>query len=540
MDRGPIPESVVVTTTSEPDELRLARKQHWVNHVARHAFERGGLTAIVFGDRRITWAELQQRVVAVSAALAERGVGRGDRVALLMGNQAEYIEIMIAANRLGAIAVPINFRLSVEEVAFTLDNSGSAVLFVDESAGATGIGAAAAAESQVLVVEVGGGDDSADGTTPYDVLLAHTGVGAAVVEVDEAESALLMYTSGTTGRPKGAVLTHRNLAAQSATNVMAFRIEMHDEVSLCAAPLFHIGTLGLVAPSILMGATMVVLPSISFDAGTFLDVAERERVTSTFLVPTQWQAVCDEQERTPRDLSRLRVSSWGAAPASDTLLRRMAEVLPGSSSLALFGQTEMSPVTCVLEAKDSRRKLGSVGRPVPGVWARVVDSEMVDVQPGEVGEIVYRGPGLMSGYWNNPEATAEAFAGGWFHSGDLVRMDDEGFIYVVDRAKDMIISGGENIYCAEVENALAGHPDIAEVAVVGRDHERWGETPVAVVSLKQGAADLTIEALRSWAGERLARYKLPTDLVVVDALPRNASGKVIKNTLRAPAATLPA
>ncbi|PTR35947.1 fatty-acyl-CoA synthase [Rhodococcus sp. OK611] len=527
--------------STENDELGLARKQHWVNQVARHAFERGDLPAIVFGDCRITWAELQQRVVAVSAALAERGVGRGDRVALLMGNQAEYIEIIIAANRIGAFAVPINFRLSVGEVAFTLDNSGSVVLFVDKQASASGIAAAAEAEGQVLVFQVGEGiDESAGGATPYDVLVAHPGSGAPIAVTEESEPALLMYTSGTTGRPKGAVLTHRNLAAQAATNVMAFRFETHDEVSLCAAPLFHIGTLGLVAPAILMGATMVILPSVSFDAGALLDVAERERVTSTFLVPTQWQAVCDEQERMPRDLSRLRVSSWGAAPASDTLLRRMDEVLPGASSLALFGQTEMSPVTCVLEAKDSRRKLGSVGRPAPGVWARIVDPDMVDVQPGEVGEIVYRGQGLMSGYWNNPEATARAFAGGWFHSGDLVRVDDEGFIYVVDRAKDMIISGGENIYCAEVENALAGHPDIAEVAVIGRAHATWGETPVAVVALKPGAADLTIEELRTWAGDRLARYKLPTDLVVVDSLPRNASGKVTKNVLRIPAATLPA
>ena len=524
--------------SSELEELALARKQHWVNQVARHAFERGGLTAIAFGDRRITWGELQQRVVAVSAALAERGVGRGDRIALLMGNQLEYIEIMVAANRLGAIAVPINFRLSVDEVAFTLDDSGSAVLFVDEQSSATGLAAAAEAAGPVQVFQVC--SESAIGATPYDVLVSHPGSGTTPAMVDKADPALLMYTSGTTGRPKGAVLTHRNLAAQSATNVMAFRFEMHDEVSLCAAPLFHIGTLGLVAPSILMGAAMVILPSVSFDAGALLDVVERERVTSTFLVPTQWQAVCDEQERAPRDLSRLRVSSWGAAPASDTLLRKMGEVLPGASSVALFGQTEMSPVTCVLEAKDALRKLGSVGRPVPGVWARIVDPDMVDVRPGEVGEIVYRGPGLMTGYWNNPEATAQAFAGGWFHSGDLVRMDDEGFIYVVDRAKDMIISGGENIYCAEVENALAGHPDIAEVAVIGRAHERWGETPVAVVSLKPGAADLTIGELRAWAGERLARYKLPTELVVVDVLPRNASGKVTKNVLRTPAATVPA
>jgi fatty-acyl-CoA synthase len=189
-------------------------------------------------------------------------------------------------------------------------------------------------------------------------------------------------------------------------------------------------------------------------------------------VPTQWQALCADSSVTSRDLA-LRVISWGAAPASDTLLRRMAEVFPEATNIAVFGQTEMSPVTCVLDGVDALRKLGSVGKPISTLAVRVVDAELRDVPAGEVGEIVYRGPTTMAGYWRNPEATAAAFDGGWFHSGDLVRRDEEGFVYVVDRKKDMIISGGENIYCAEVENALAAHPAIAEVAVIGRPHDRW-------------------------------------------------------------------
>ncbi len=200
--------------------------------------------------------------------------------------------------------------------------------------------------------------------------------------------------------------------------------------------------------------------------------------------------------------------------------------------MAVFGQTEMSPITCVLDGDDAIRKLGSVGRVIPTIQARVVDDEMNDVAPGEVGEIVYRGPTMMREYWNNPTATSEAFYGGWFHSGDLVRVDEEGFVYVVDRKKDMIISGGENIYCAEVENVLFGHPKVLEAAVIGRPDAKWGEVPVAVVALKPGNDDLTLDELQPYLNEHLARYKHPKEVVIVDALPRNASGKVVKGELR--------
>jgi fatty-acyl-CoA synthase len=240
--------------------------------------------------------------------------------------------------------------------------------------------------------------------------------------------------------------------------------------------------------------------------------------------------VCAAQRANPRQL-RLRVLSWGAAPASDTLLREMSATFPGTQILAAFGQTEMSPVTCMLLGEDAIRKLGSVGKVIPTVSARIVDDEMNDVPIGQVGEIVYRAPTLMAGYWNNPQATAEAFAGGWFHSGDLVRQDEEGYIWVVDRKKDMIISGGENIYCAEVENVLAAHPGIVEVAVIGRPHHKWGEIPVAVAAITR--ATLTLDDLDEFLTERLARYKHPKALEIVDALPRNPAGKVLKTDLRA-------
>jgi fatty-acyl-CoA synthase len=283
----------------------------------------------------------------------------------------------------------------------------------------------------------------------------------------------------------------------------------------------------------LLGRPTVIYPLGAFDPGELLGVLEAEGVTGIFLVPAQWQAVCAEQQSNPRRL-QLRTLSWGAAPASDTLLRSMSETFPGTRILAAFGQTEMSPVTCMLLGDDAIRKLGSVGKVIPTVAARVVDETMNDVPVGQVGEIVYRAPTLMVGYWNNPKATEEAFAGGWFHSGDLVRQDEEGYVWVVDRKKDMIISGGENIYCAEVENVLAGHPAVAEVAVIGRADQKWGEVPVAVVALAAAAGGtLALGDLDEFLTNQLARYKHPKAIEVVDALPRNPAGKVLKTELRA-------
>jgi fatty-acyl-CoA synthase len=340
-----------------------------------------------------------------------------------------------------------------------------------------------------------------------------------------------MYTSGTTGRPKGAVLSHQNLQCQALTVIRAWRLFGDDEVNLCAAPMFHIASIGAVAPMVLIGATTVLMPSGGFSAAATLELMEAERITCMFLVPSQWQMICADPSLPGRDLSALKTVSWGAAPATTTLLTQMAEAFPRAANVAVFGQTEMSPVTCALDGADALRKIGSVGKPVTTVSARIVDDDMKDVPPGEVGEIVYRGPQVMSGYWQDPAATAEALRGGWFHSGDLVREDEDGFLYVVDRKKDMIITGGENVYCAEVENVLASHPAVAELAVIGAPHERWGETPAAVAALHPGAS-LTVDELREWGTGRLARYKLPTVLHIVPGLPRNPSGKVMKTVLR--------
>ncbi|OBJ57374.1 fatty-acid--CoA ligase FadD5 [Mycobacterium sp. 1423905.2] len=505
----------------------LARRQNWVNQLERHAMMQPRTPAIRFLGTTETWADLRRRVGALAGALSRRGVGFGDRVMILMLNRPEFVEAVLAANMLGAIAVPLNFRLTPTEIAFLVEDSAARVILTETVLAPVAVGVRGIQPMLDTVVVAGGSTD--DSALAYEDLIEEPGDEPEPVDIPNDAPALIMYTSGTTGRPKGAVLTHTNITGQTMTGLYTNGANINSDVGFIGVPLFHIAGIGNMFTGMLLGLPTVIYPLGAFDPAQLLDVLEAEKVTGIFLVPAQWQAVCAEQQARPRDL-KLRVISWGAAPAPDTLLRQMAEVFPGTQILAAFGQTEMSPVTCMLLGEDAIRKLGSVGKVIPTVAARVVDDNMNDVPVGAVGEIVYRAPTLMSGYWNNPEATAEAFAGGWFHSGDLVRMDEEGYVWVVDRKKDMIISGGENIYCAEVENVLAGHPRIVEVAVIGRTDEKWGEVPIAVAAVTEG--HLRIEELDEYLTERLARYKHPKALEVVDALPRNPAGKVLKTELR--------
>ncbi|MEV6277110.1 fatty-acid--CoA ligase FadD5 [Nocardia sp. NPDC051832] len=510
------------------DEPIRSRRNHWNNQLATHALMRPDAVALRFRGQDTTWAQLHDRSRKFADALARRGVGFGDRVLLLALNYPEYLEAVFGINALGAIAVPVNFRLTPPEVAYIVGDSGAKAIVTDTVLQPLATAVQAQAPALATCVVING--TSGDGVLGFDELLAEDGAAHTPLDIPEDTPSLIMYTSGTTGSPKGAVLSHANMNAQALTCIRAMDITP-DSVGFCTSPLFHIAGLGSLAPYFLLGGKTVLHPLGAFDATEYLDAVETEGATTAFCVPAQWQLICDEPTVKQRKLA-LKMLSWGAAPASDTVLRAMADCFPDAQNVAVFGQTEMSPITCVLEGRDAIAKLGSVGKPIPTIQTRIVDDEMNDVAPGEIGEIVYRGPTLMQGYWNKPEATAEAFEGGWFHSGDLVRQDAEGFVYVVDRKKDMIISGGENIYCAEVENVLFAHPQIREAAVIGRAHEKWGEVPVAVVALTDPAAELTIADLEPFLNENLARYKHPKDLVVVPELPRNASGKVVKVQLR--------
>ena len=467
--------------------------------------------ALVFGDAQRTHAELHDRAARLGAALEAGGVRAGDRVALLLHNGLEFPESLLACHRIGACAVPINFRLTSDEVAYILEDSGAAALI----AGVRPDGL----PHLPFVLDAGSAYDAAiRGCEP-----------APQAAVDEHHPALLCYTSGTTGRPKGAVLSHGNLVAATLSWIQEMGAGP-DDVWLSGQPLFHIGGINGLLPFLALGATSVVLPTTGFDAAAAVELIEQHAVTMCIFVPTQWDLVC--AGAAAFGSQRLRVAMWGASPATRETLELLARTFPGADIVSAYGQTEMSGATTLLKGPDATRKMGSVGLPMVGVELRVVDDALEDVAPDQVGEIVYRGPMVMQGYLGLPDASAEAFAGGWFHSGDLATRDGEGYLWLVDRKKDMIISGGENVYPAEVERVLRDHPDVAEVAVIGMPHPRWVETPVAIVVPVEGRAPDESE-LVARCRERLAGYKKPSAFHFVDALPRNAAGKVVKRELRA-------
>jgi fatty-acyl-CoA synthase len=483
------------------DALQRARRLVVPELVSRAARATPDATALVFERERRSYGELEERANRVAGALAERGVGAGQNVAITMRNCIEFVEAFLGIHKLGACAVPVNFRLAPAEVEYVLADS-RAVATIAEGA-------------------LAGSD--------YEEALA-AAPAPPEVAVDDEDLAFLMYTSGTTGRPKGAMLSHQNLLVNT-TNWLYEVGARPGDVWLSGLPLFHVGGLNGLLPFLALGAPAVIEPSGGFDPRRSIERLAASDVSMCFFVPTQWQEICSCPEVASVDAERLRVAMWGASQAPLPTLELLARTFPKVEIVNAFGQTEMSSNTCFLRGEDAIRKMGSVGRPALGVQARIVDEAGEDVAPGEVGEIVYRGPTVMQGYFGKPEATEKAFAGGWFHSGDLVREDEEGFIYVVDRLKDMLISGGENVYPAEVEAVLVAHPAVAEAAVVGVPHERWVETPLAVVVRTEGA-EVSEEELIELCRAELAGYKKPSAVVFVGALPRNAAGKVLKRELR--------
>jgi acyl-CoA synthetase (AMP-forming)/AMP-acid ligase II len=486
-------------------EFEIARTHLPIAGILRHAHQVPDTVALIDHDTQITYGEFLPRIQQTALRLARAGVGRGDRVALVAGNCAEFPIAANAVNYLGAIIVPVNFRLAAGEIAYLLDDSSPQVVIADQEHGALVRSAVAESPLDIPVMDLpsltAGGDDA---SVPAPVMC------------EDTDPLAIMYTSGTTGRPKGAVLTYSNFLSTTMRSSASWGYVPGRDSVLIASPMFHIAAFNVVMTNIANAAASVITPSKGFNAAHLLDVMAAHGVTHTFMVPGQWQEIVAEQQRSPRDLS-LKFYGWGAAPASQALLVALRDTFPAAVSQASFGQTETTAVGMSLSHEDSLWKLGSVGLPDRNFSIRVVDAQMNDVPHGEVGEIVYRGPGVMDRFWNNEKATDEAFAGGWFHSGDLVRQDEDGYVYVVDRVKDMIISGGENIYCAELENVIAWHPKVAEVAVVVPRTDT--EAP-------------TFEEVREFCDGKLARYKLPKDVVIRDAFPRSGTGKIQKNVLR--------
>jgi long-chain acyl-CoA synthetase len=487
--------------------------------LARHPGDRPFLH---YDGRTVSYAEMDARTDRVAAALRASGVRPGDRVALLDKNGPACLEVMFGAAKCGAAYTPLSWRLAVPELADILaDSTPTALLVGAEFAGA--------------VPEIAPDVPFTVSLDDYDGWVAAAAVSEPGPPPAPEDMALLMYTSGTTGRPKGAVITHASLLDRMPEHGRAWGYD-GTSVNLVAMPLFHIGGTGILLEGIVAGASTVLMRE--FDPGAALSLISRYRVTNTLLVPAMIQFMLDSPGCADTDWSSMRSLIYGAAPISETLLRRAMSVM-SCDFVQIYGMTEHSGVCATLpaEAHDPAHPelLASCGKPFPWVEVRITDPETgAPVPPGSVGEIRLRSDQVMRGYWNAPAETAAAVdADGWYRTGDAGRQDADGYLYLSDRVKDMIISGGENVYPAEIENVLMAHPEVADVAVIGVPHERWGETPKAMVVLTGGAAVSAAELI-TFCRARLAGFKCPTSVDFVAALPRNAQGKILKYELREP------
>jgi acyl-CoA synthetase (AMP-forming)/AMP-acid ligase II len=498
---------------------------NWAGVLEHHARRTPDTPLAVFGDETVTYAEMVTRSAALAGGLHERGVGAGDVVGLLSYNSTEFLETIFAANHLGAIAMPLNWRLAAPELRYVLDHSEARALVC----GAAHVGLADDATEGMGrdLVRACPAPSPPPGWTPF-AALRTASAGAPRVRAAGDDVHRLMYTSGTTGHPKGVMITHANLAWKNLAHIVELGFTGED-VGLACGPLYHVGALDLTTTSLIaVGATTILHGA--FDAAAVVDEIERSRVTTMWLAPVMVNAIMALPDIDARDLSSVRLVVNGGEKMPIPLIERLQRVFPAAWFADAYGLTETVSGDTFLDRDSIVAKLGSVGRPCLYLELDVWDEHGASVPAGEPGEIVLRGPKVFKGYWRDPDATRAAFAGGWFHTGDVGVRDDEGYLYVVDRLKDMIVSGGENIASSEVERVLYEHESVVEAAVVARPDDRWGEVAVAYVALR--ADGTTVEELLGHCRGRLARFKVPKDVVVVDALPRNPSGKVLKRELR--------
>jgi fatty-acyl-CoA synthase len=481
--------------------------------------------ALTFEGKTWTYGQLLDRVDRLAAGFQEHGVRHGDRVGYLGNNHPAVLETMLAASRLGAIFAPLNFRLTGPELSFIARDAGLHTLVADSAHQAVIDGV----RDQLPVRSYVGVEGAGAGWQAFEWITDRSGRLAWPDPVAADEVAVLMYTSGTTGRPKGVMLTHANLWWNN-TNLMHLYDVLADDVTLVSSPLFHIAGLNVTIPTTWRKGGEVVLHS-AFDPQATLDDISRYRISTLFGAPTMFEMVSRLPAFESADLSSVRVIICGGAPVPEALIRRFHE--RGIAMLNGYGLTETAPSAAFLTAEYALTKLGSIGKAPLLSEIKIMDRDGAAVtEPGMPGEICARGPNLMKGYWNQPGETARAIDGeGWFHTGDIGYLDADGFLYIIDRIKDMVVSGGENVSSVEIEKVLLEHPSVVEVAIIGLPDERWGEAVTAVTVLIPGQS-VTLAELREFAGRSLARYKLPTKLHVVSTLPRNPAGKILKFQLR--------
>lgn len=495
--------------------------------------ERPHATALVCGPRRQTFTQLVDRVARLAAALKELGVQPGDRVGMLALNSDRYVEYLHGVWWAGGVINPVNVRWSAKEVAYSLDDCDTRILLIDDNFKGMAAELKGLSKSLRTLVHVGDADRPQD-MLGYEALLAGAAPAGDALR-GGGDLAAVMYTGGTTGLPKGVMLTHANLYINALSGIAAAP-RPAEPVGVDTAPMFHVGGCSHVVQLMLRLAKQVVLPA--FDEIALLDAIQNEGGSETFLVPTMLKRLIEHPRFAQYDVSNLRLVIYGAAPVDDALLEQALRALPQADFMQAYGMTELAPVVSTLPAwvhkqPEHRAKLRSAGRPVPAAEVRIVDSDGQPVPTGTAGEITVRGPIVMAGYWGKPEQTAAALKDGWMHTGDGGRLDEDGFLYIVDRLKDMIVTGGENVYSAEVENVIAQLPEVSMVGVIGVPDDRWGERVHAVVVLRPGMA-LSAEQIIAHCKSQIAGYKCPRGVEFRSEMPLSAAGKLLKYELRAP------
>lgn len=484
--------------------------------------------ALVCDGERLTYSDLGRSSGELAAALAASGIAAGDRVALLVGNRNAFVTLVFAAARIGAVVVPMGLRLQEPEIRHILADCG-AVLLVHEAELADRLPASAEVPALRSRIAVGG---EAAGSIAFEAFAAtgRSREAPAVAAVDEEDVAAILYTSGTTGRPKGAMLTHLGIVHSSMVYEHCLGLTEADR-SIAAVPLSHVtGLIANITAMVRVAGCLIIMPA--FRAADFLPLAARERMTFSVLVPAMYNLCLMQPDFTDHDLSAWRIGGYGGAPMPVPTIERLAERCPGLNLVNAYGSTETTSPSTILPPRFTTSRGHTVGLAAPGVDIVVMDDAGREVAPGETGEIWIRGPHVVKGYWNNPEATADGFTAGYWHSGDIGSMDAEGFVQVLDRKKDMINRGGYKVFTAEVETVLAGLPGVVECAVVAVPCPVLGERVHAfVVTAEAGIPDAP--AIREWCAARLSDYKVPETLTLgTEPLPRNANGKVLKRVLR--------
>jgi fatty-acyl-CoA synthase len=494
--------------------------------IAHHADRYPERIAVSSADGQLTYRELYARVQRCAGALRELGAGRGDVVAVLLHNCADFLELMLACSHAGAIFMPLNWRLSGPELTYIADHAGARFVVSEPELRDQFDDLRAQGTGERTWVTLGPENER---WVSLDDARAAAQPAIEAEQVDGDDVLRLMYTSGTTSRPKGVMITYANLYWKCAGQVIELEATGRD-VGLACGPLYHVGALDMVATNMLyVGGRTHILRR--FDVEAVLDAIEHDKITLTWLAPAMVNALIAAEGIGERDLSSVRVIQDGGEKMPLPLIKKVLAAFPNAWFADAYGLTETVSGDTYLDKGKVVGKLGSVGKPILHTQVRIVDENDNPVPPNEIGEITIRGPKVTKGYWRDEEATRKALRGGWLHTGDLGRLDEDGYLYIVDRLKDMIISGGENIASSEVERVVYEYEAVIEAAVVGSPHERWGEVPVAYVVLRDGAS-VDIDELDAHCRARLAKFKTPKGFRIVDELPRNPSGKVLKRVLR--------